>query len=593
MSRARYFRDELSFLKEQGREFCEVHPQLSRFLDSKNTDPDIERLLEGFAFLTGRLREKVEDEFPELTHSIINMLWPNYLRPLPSMTIMQFAPSQKQSITEKQTVKKGVQVAANQAIEGTLVHFTTCRAVDILPLKKVAAHASHSRDTSVIELQFNVLVERPIEDLNIQNLRFFLNADPYSSQMLYLWLSHYLQSIEVVFDDDSLAPIRLPKDCLRHVGFSADDGILPYPKNVYEGYRIIQEFLVYPEAFHFFELVGLAQLKSGHYVPSFKLHMTFSKTLPADVKVNNDAFELYCTPAINLFSHDADPVNLDGKSTEYKIRPSGRHSTHYEVFNVEKVQGWLASGNGRSRGESRVYAPFESFQHDIERSQDRRSLYYRSRVKDSIRGDGFDHFMSFIRSDESLNVSLTEAVSIDLICTNRNLPLALGRGDIASKTDSTPAFATFSNITEPSAPLRPALDGSLLWTLISNLSLNYLSLLSKDALCSVLRAYDFRALADRQAERIANQRLKGILDIQTSPIEKIFKGLPVRGLKSTISLQADCFHSEGDLYLFGTVLSHFFALYATIKSFHELVIINDQNTDEYRWKNRTGLQPLI
>lgn len=95
MSRNRFFRDELAFLREQGVEFAKTHPQLARFLNSRNTDPDVERLLEGFAFLTGRLREKVEDEFPELTHSIINMLWPNYLRPVPSLAIVQFSPMRK------------------------------------------------------------------------------------------------------------------------------------------------------------------------------------------------------------------------------------------------------------------------------------------------------------------------------------------------------------------------------------------------------------------------------------------------------------------------------------------------------------------
>ncbi len=89
----RYYRDELNFLKRQGREFAEGNPGLSRFLSERSTDPDVERLLEGFAFLTGRMREKVEDEFPELTHSLISMLWPNYLRPVPSMTVVQFTPT--------------------------------------------------------------------------------------------------------------------------------------------------------------------------------------------------------------------------------------------------------------------------------------------------------------------------------------------------------------------------------------------------------------------------------------------------------------------------------------------------------------------
>lgn len=154
-----------------------------------------------------------------------------------------------------------------------------------------------------------------------------------------------------------------------------------------------------------------------------------------------------------------------------------------------------------------------------------------------------------------------------------------------------PAFASFTNITEPTAPIRPVLDGSLLWTLISNLSLNYLSLLSKEALTSVLRAYDFRALVDRQAERISRQRMEGIVDIKTQPTEKLLRGLPVRGLRSEITLSQSAFGSEGELYLFGTVLSRFFSLYASINTFHELIVINADNKERYSWGIQSGQQP--
>ncbi len=150
-----------------------------------------------------------------------------------------------------------------------------------------------------------------------------------------------------------------------------------------------------------------------------------------------------------------------------------------------------------------------------------------------------------------------------------------------------------TNITVPSQPLRPILDGSLLWTLISNLSLNYLSLLSKDALSSVLRAYDFRALYDRQAERIAKRRLQAIVKVESRPIDKLVQGLPVRGLCSSLYIDQDGFGSEGELFLFGTVLNHFFALYASINSFHQLELINVTNKEKYTWDSQVGMQPLI
>ncbi len=180
-------------------------------------------------------------------------------------------------------------------------------------------------------------------------------------------------------------------------------------------------------------------------------------------------------------------------------------------------------------------------------------------------GDGFDHYISFVRGDETECLNRQEAVSLTLTCTNRQLPqqLAVG-GEVCMATESTPAFAAFSNITRPTATLRPTLDGSLLWTLISNLSLNYLSMLDVDALRTVLRVYDFRALVDRQAERVSQKRLAGITGITTKPVDRMIRGLPVRGIRSELKLDQHGFASEGDLYLFGTVLSQFFLRFTRV-----------------------------
>lgn len=589
MTQDKYFREELTFLKEQGREFTEIYPQLSRFLHGRTMDPDVERLLEGFAFLTGRLREKVDDEFPEFTHSMINMLWPNYLRPVPSMSILAFTPNK--SVSEKQVISKGTQVDS-KAIFGTKCHFQTCREVALYPLECTGVQTQHTRKATMIEVIMETQGESTLGNIGLDDLRFYLGGDHYSSQMLYLWLNHYLDKVVVEINGTEFF---LRDDCFKTVGFDSCDALLPYPTNVYEGYRILQEYLSFPEAFHFFDLVGLDQTVPKGFTGQFSIKFHFSKTLPVDVRVKQESFQLYCTPIINLFEHDADPIDLSGRQSEYRVTPSSRYPSHYEIFSFESVEGWQdSSAKGqRIRGAKRVYSPFESFQHEVERARNRKALYYRVRVKESIRGDGFDNFISFVRSDETTSLDVDEAVSIKLKCTNRLLPLELGIGDINEPTDTSPPFASFQNITIPSQSLRPILDGSLLWTLISNLSLNYLSLLSKDALSSVLRAYDFKALVDRQAEKISRQRLDAIHKIESKPVDRIIRGLPVRGLHSTLHIEQSNFGSEGDLFLFGSVLSHFFALYASINSFHELHVVNTNNQERYTWGSQVGMQPLI
>ncbi len=587
MALDKYFRDELAFLKEQGKEFSEIYPQLSRFLNGRNTDPDVERLLEGFAFLTGKLREKVEDEFPELTHSIINMLWPNYLRPVPSLSILRFHP--KNNFNTRQVIPASTKVDSCPVLE-TTCHFSTCRDVEIYPIECRQVQVVHSKETSKISLELVLLNEdESVMSTELDSLRFYLGGDTYSAQHLYLWLGHYLKTIDIEFDGGK---ITVPNDSYKTVGFDSD-GLLPYPKNVYQGYRIFQEYLSFPEAFYFFDLRHLGRYIPSHVRGRFSINFTFTQTLPSSVRIVNDSFILYATPIVNLFSHDADPIDLTGKRTEYPLLPSSRNSNHYEIFSVDHVEGWQDSSDGRVRGQRRIYTPFESFKHEIELARQRLALYYRIRVKESLRKDGFDHVISFIRSDETVSYSVNEAVTLGLTCTNRQLPTELSIGDISIGTDSTPSFAKFENITIPTQTLRPVLDGSLLWTLISNLSLNYLSLLDKKALSSILRAYDFRALVDKQAARISSQRMEGIVSITSEPLDKLIRGMPVRGLVSKISLEPKAFASEGDLYLFGTVLSRFFALYASINSFHELIVVNAESREEYSWGSQTGMQPLI
>ena len=584
----RYYRDELDCLKQQGREFAEANPGLSRFLSERSTDPDVERLLEGFAFLTGRMREKVEDEFPELTHSLISMLWPNYLRPVPSMTIMQFTPKPG-VLSGRQTVEVGTTLAA-RPIEGTACRFRTCHEVSLYPLIHAGVQAQHSREASILELALDVDSDQPLDALNIDHLRLHLGGGGYTARSLYLWLGHYLARLELEIDGDV---VPLPRDMLVPVGFEREHALLPYPRNAHQGYRILQEYLCFPQAFHFVDLTGLQRWLPARHASRLVLRFVFSRTLPTDAKVRDEHLALYCTPAINLFSHDADPIDLNGERSEYRICPSSRLPTHYEVFSVDVVQGWLESDSGKLRGESRQFVPFESFQHQIERDRGHEARYYRVRVRDSLRGDGFDHDIAFLRDDEQLCVGLRETVSLRLTCSNRTLPERLAVGDINASTDTSPVYADYRNIIRPTPTLRPALDGSLLWMLISNLSLNYLSLLERDALCTVLSAYDFPALVDRQAERISRQRLAGVVSIETRAIDRLDRGLPVRGLRSVMTLDQEAFGDEGSLYLFGSVLARFFSLYASINSFHELRVVNRHNQECYAWTLQPGQQPLI
>lgn len=606
MSFEKYFRDELDYLRQLGRDAAIERPHLAAFLSEQGSDPDVERLLEGFAFLTGNLREKIDDQFPELTHGLLNMLWPNYLRPIPSMTIIEYTPDES-VVTEATLVKRGSQVMSipiaqngqrsafinSNAHAGPQCTFTLCRDVWLFPMSIREISANSSNEQGILSVHFAAKAELNLQDLQLDKLCFYLGEDNYTSTQLYFWINHYFERAELVVNGIT---IPMPDFDFNPVGFERDDALLPYPKNAYMGYRILQEYFCFPEGFLFFDVNGVVDFPPHLNASEFSLNLYFSQALPPDVKVRSTTLRMNCTPAVNLFQHDSEAIDLDGTQTEYPLCVSYHNPDHYDIFSVDRVDSWLSekgAPKGRGRGHGRVYTSFESFHHQIEHSQEKTALYYRLRVKNSLFRKGFEHYISFVRSDESKLVLAEENVSVSLTCTNRELPLSLRVGDINQLSTDSPSFATFRNITRPSVPLYPVLDGGLHWSLLSNMSLNYMSLLDKDALKQILHTYDFPSLHNRQSARASQKKLDAIQRIETQPIDRLFRGLPVRGLQTTLWLEQGAFSSEGELYLFSTVLARFFSLYASVNAFHLLKVINLDNQECYEWPVQTGQHALM
>ncbi|MFJ2524963.1 type VI secretion system baseplate subunit TssF [Pseudomonas sp. P1B16] len=582
------FSEELRYLRELGNDFAKDNPQLARLLGKGGSDPDVERLMEAFAFLTAKLRLKLEDDLPELTHPMLQLLWPNYLRPLPSATIIQFTPL-KQSLSQSQHIPKGSRLFS-RPVDSVACEFRTCTAVNIHPFEIKAVGATQTLDSSVVRIDLQTLVERPLNSLGCSSLDFHLSGDSSNARTLYLWLSQYLKQVSVTINGEVR---RLPASSVLFPGFSPDDALLPYPQNVFDGYRILQEYFVFPQRFHFFSVTGLEKLWPAHASQQVSMAFHFTRQLPDSLRVGKADFSLHCTPAVNLFAHSAEPIDLSNEDAQVQLKPKGSEQFVYEIFSVDHVISTRATTDGSTGEHLRTFRPFESFAHEIEHVQGRTALYYRYQLEDSLRGDGVTHRISFVRADANAYIGQLETASIDLTCTNRDLPLALGVNDINVLTEVTPPLAAYTNICAPTRPYRPVLDGQLQWALVSNMSLNYLSLLSVEPLKAVIRTYDFAALHDIQQARTTAKRLDGIREIHTEPMDWLIKGQPIRGLHTRLKLDQAAFLCEGDLYLFSCVLAHFFALYASINSFHQLEVINTTNNEHYTWPIQTGKQPLI
>ncbi|EFD5090325.1 type VI secretion system baseplate subunit TssF [Escherichia coli] len=480
--------------------------------------------------------------------------------------------------------------------------FTLCRDIWLLPVRLEQIENRSTTRNGVINITFSVAPGTDFRTLDLNKLRFWLgNDDNYTRDQLYLWFCEYLQGADLTVGEQH---IRLPEFMLKAVGFEPQDAMLPWPKNVHSGYRILQEYFCYPDAFLFFDLCGCPALPDGLQAEFFTLQLRFSRPLPVDIRLRRDSLRLYCAPAINLFIHHAEAITLDNRRADYPLVPSRHYPQHYDVFSVNSVVSQVQDmfrkkdlGRPVSTQAARQWPAFESFSHQMEYSRKREVVYWHHRTKTSLFHRGFDHTLAFIHADGSYpsdeSLLSNEVVSVSLTCTNRELPSQIRSGDITGTTGKNAAVASFRNITRPTQPLWPVIDGSLHWSLLSAMNLNYLSLLDTDALKQVIANFDRHAIHHPQTARLSQQKLDAIERLETRPVDRLFTGIPVRGLASTLYLHPEPFVCEGEMYLLGTVLSHFLSLYASVNSFHMLTVVNTESQETWKWTERIGQHPLI
>jgi type VI secretion system protein ImpG len=285
---------------------------------------------------------------------------------------------------------------------------------------------------------------------------------------------------------------------------------------------------------------------------------------------------------INVFPFDAHPIRLDHRKTEYRVSPSSNKGTHYQVFSVEKVVGFV-QGTARER----MYVPFELFNPDT-----RNHPVYHTHVRNSADGHGFDVYLSVAYSQNS-GLPVTETLSIQLQCTNGILPEGIRTGDICVPTSNSPEYVDFKNLRPPTSTVLPPLGTNLLWRFLSHLSLNYVSLANVQNLQAMLDLYNFEKTRDRPSFLANQKRIAGIESVTTRAADRLVDGVVMRGREIQMDIRKDHFIGHGDLYLFGSILDFFLGSYASINTFTQLIVKEVLQGDIYKWETRIGDQPLI
>ncbi|MEM0962103.1 MAG: type VI secretion system baseplate subunit TssF [Bacteroidota bacterium] len=584
----RHYESELRFFREGGQAFAEAHPEQARMLrlDAlEDRDPYVERLLEGVAFLSARVQERLDDDLPEYTQRLVGLLYPHFLTPFPSCTVLQFDPKPG-LVQETTTLPAGVDVRS-QAVgpDRRACQFQTTQEVRLHPLAVESVELRYDADeTSRARIVFALSPGATLASLDLGRLRLYLHAEGPVASTAHWMLTRHVTRLEARTGRQSARPgegdppevvVRGPRG-VRPAGL--DEALLPHGDALPSGLRLLQEMLLYRRKFWQVDLMGLDALSGvAPDAEQFAIDLVFDRPYPEDRQLKTEHVRLHCTPAVNLFAHDAEPARAEHTWAEQRVTPSLRHRTSIEAYDVVSVVG-IEAGTARRRSYARSFG----LSSDAERSYDvlRRP------------GSGSAHDLYLLLASPELDVgaAIEETLSVELRCTNGSLPYeGLQPGMVNRVAPNSPQLATVENLDRPSLIRRPPLDKhpDLMWALLAHWSFSHGSVATADAIVGLLALYDW---ADTEGSR---RRRRGIQDVSWEPTEILRRGAVRRGAHVTIRIADGHFADEGDLSLFGLVVSEFLSLYATINAFVHLTVETTPSGRTMTWTPDRGERPIV
>jgi len=600
-----YYENELTFLRQMGKEFAEKHPKIAARLQmdaNRCDDPHVERLLEGFALLAARVHLKIDDEFPQITEGLLNILYPHFLRPIPSMTIAQFRLDREQGkLTTGLNIPRD-SFLFSRPVDGVPCKFRSCYDVTLWPIEvgdarwvtpdKLNPPLRAPDAVAALRVELRCFSDVSFDKLQMSSLRFYLNGEGDVVNSLYELLSNNCRQIIVRDPDNPKKPAHtLTMKSLRPMGFAPTESVLPYPRRSFQGYRLLQEYFAFPEKFFFFELNDLEQpLKtvSGGRAEIIFLISPFEaeqRQQRLTVAVTAKAILLGCSPIINLFPQTAEPIMLTQRRSEYPVVPEARRRMATEIFSIEDVVS-----SDPVTHELTHYEPFYSYRHRTLKEKNQ-TFWYSTRRPSSRKGDEGSEVSVFL-VDLSMQTCLpnTQVITAHCTCTNRDivarLPFGSESGDF--EVEGVGSLKGAVALRKPTPTLRPPMGRNALWRLISHLALNYLSLVEggKEALQEVLRLYNFSDSAD------LDKQISGIAEVSSKRhFARINSDSGIAFARGTqVHLEFDEEdYSGGGVYLFASVIENFLGLYASLNSFSQLVVKTRQRRGVLKeWPPRAG-----
>ena len=605
-----HYERELTLLRQHARQFAERYPKIAGRLQISGEnveDPHVERLIESFALLAARVHKKLDDEYPEFTSALLQVLYPHYLRPFPACSIAHMDVGQSVAqLTAAIEVPRGT-VLNTRPIKGVQCKFRTSYPVWIAPLGVQSVRYENvvrapdktplpAQASSVITLEIGLLSEQAnFQSLQLPCLRMFIDAE--AVLVAQLRKAIFYGRVGIMLEHRAGAWQPLANEYVSSVGFADDESLLNFDARSAQAYRLLSEFFAFQEKFNFID-VDFLQLST--FLPeqcrSFKLHFLLQSPLEAGLderlleQISTQHFKLQCTPVVNLFRQHADPIRLTHEQVEYPVVADHRRAYAYEVYSLDSVYKVVQTAQGESILE---YRPFYSLKHGDKAGERRYWHLSRDEVVAEI-SPGFEYQIALVDSDFDPAAVQTETLSMELTCTNRDVPAQMpyGRseGDLFLEGG---AARTIRLLRKPSQTWRFKRGRGGQWRLISHLSLNHFSLTSMggEVLREALALYNITGSAQN------TRMIEAVQEIKQIPAVTRVAGNPfpvfVRGVEVQITLNEEGFVGTG-VHLFAQMLDHFFGMYVHANSFTQLVFVSANTGEEIlRCKPRNGELNLV
>ena len=618
----RYYNEELRHLREMGAEFAQQFPKIASRLGMEGlevSDPYVERLLEGFAFLAGRIQLKIDAEFPRFTHRLLGMLYPQFLAPTPSMLIAQVHPELGEAaLASGVTLPRGSVMHSQSGKAGTtLCEFRTSQALTMWPLALGdVEYFTHAADLPLatmpawrkyrggLRLRLRTTAGLNFSQLALNDLRLHCaGVDEVAYRLFERICGHTLGVLVLPVKRSEGWHEALDGECVEPVGMDDEQALLPETLAGFEGFRLLQEYFSFSQRFLFFDLRGIGQALRRRGGQEVDIVILFSSHDDALLQaVGQGSLALHCVPAINLLERRCDRIHVDTGSTDFHVVPDRTRPMDFEVHTLLDVRGYGDGAQAEQRflpfynafhTEDHGHAAFYSVQRELR-------VLSQTQQRDGPRTGyiGSETYVSLVDAAEAPYSEQLRQLGVRALCTNRDLPLLMplgqAKGDLT--LGHTAPVKSIAVIKGPSRPASPLREANLAWKLINQLSLNHLSLTDTDADHGAAALREILRLYAPSGDAGAQRQIDGVRSVQ---MRQVVRRLPLQGPITfgrgvELQVEVDDLSFEGaSAYLLGCVLERFVARHVSLNGFTQMRMRSPSRGDILVGQPRCGVRPLL